>query len=124
MAWIKLSRFNGYPLIERVKLPVRNGYKEAIVYMFHVDWCPHCKKAMPEWTAFKNQYDGLEINGYVIKCIDIDCTNEKSDVKSAMNKYKITSFPTVKLIKEEQTIDFDSKITRTSLGTFVDTMLK
>ena len=98
--------------------------KEAIVYMFHVDWCPHCKKAMPEWTAFKNQYDGLEINGYVIKCIDIDCTNEKSDVKSAMNKYKITSFPTVKLIKEEQTIDFDSKITRTSLGTFVDTMLK
>lgn len=97
--------------------------KEAVVYLFSVDWCPHCKKAKPEWVAFKNQYDGTEINGYVIKCIDVDCTSETSDVKASMNKYNITSFPTIKLIKDDNTVDFDSKITRTTLATFVTTML-
>jgi len=97
--------------------------KEAIVYFFHVDWCPHCKKALPEWNAFVDQYDGKEINGYVIKCISTDCTQESSSVKAAMNKFNISSFPTVKLVKDETTIDFESRITRTSLTSFVDTML-
>jgi thiol-disulfide isomerase/thioredoxin len=97
--------------------------KEANIYFFHVDWCPHCKTALPEWKSFMNQYNGVEINGYVIKCIDIDCTTETSDVKSAMNKFNISSYPTVKLIKDENIIDFDSKITKTSLSSFVNTML-
>jgi thiol-disulfide isomerase/thioredoxin len=97
--------------------------KEAIVYFFHVDWCPHCKTAEPEWNAFKTQYDGKEINGYVIKCNDINCTDEDSNIKYLMNQYKIESFPTIKLVLDDKTIDFDSKITRTSLGSFVNTML-
>jgi len=97
--------------------------KEAIVYFFHVDWCPHCKTAQPEWDAFKTQYDSIEINGYDIKCIDINCTEESSDVKYLMNQYKIESYPTVKLVLDDRTIDFDSKITRTSLTSFVNTML-
>jgi hypothetical protein len=97
--------------------------KEAVVYFFHVDWCPHCKTAQPEWNAFKSQYDGTEINGYVIKCTDIDCTEESSNVKYLMNQYKIESYPTVKLVLDDKTIDFDSKITRTTLTSFVNTML-
>ena len=99
--------------------------KETVVYFFFADWCPHCKRAKPEWEAFKSQYDGTEINGYVIKCVEIDCTSDEpsSDVKSAMNKYGVSSFPTVKLIRDEQTIDFESKITRTTLTSFVNTML-
>ena len=30
---------------------------EIIVYFFHVDWCPHCKTALPEWNKFKNEYN-------------------------------------------------------------------
>jgi len=40
-----------------------------------------------------------------------------------MNKYNVSSFPTVKLISDEETIDFESKITRTTLTSFVNTML-
>lgn len=98
---------------------------ETPMYFFFADWCPHCKRAKPEWDAFKTQYDGTEINGYVIKCIEIDCTSDSpsSDVKAAMNKYDVSSFPTVKLIRDEQTVDFESKITRTTLASFVNTML-
>ena len=91
---------------------------------FHADWCPHCKKAQPEWNTFKSQYDGTTVNGYVIKCVDINCTNEKdSSVTASINEYKIESYPTVKMLKDNQVIEFDSKITNTSLNSFVETML-
>jgi thiol-disulfide isomerase/thioredoxin len=97
--------------------------KEAEVMFFHVDWCPHCKKALPEWNNFKKQYNDKEINGYIIKCIDIDCTNDTSDTVSLMNKFNIESYPTVKLSKDNNVIDFDSKITSNTLEIFVNTML-
>jgi thiol-disulfide isomerase/thioredoxin len=97
--------------------------KEADVMFFHVDWCPHCKKALPEWNNFKKQYDDKEINGYIIKCRDIDCTNESSDVTSLINTYNIESYPTVKLLKDTNTIDFETKITSHTLEQFVNTML-
>jgi len=97
--------------------------KETVIYFFHVDWCPHCKKALPEWNKFISSYDGKEINGYKLKCMDIDCTEENSDVAQFINKYKIDSYPTVKLLRDGNTIDFETKITNTSLEQFVNTML-
>jgi thiol-disulfide isomerase/thioredoxin len=97
--------------------------RDAIVYFFHVDWCPHCKKALPEWKNFVSKYDNKEINGYRIKCKDMDCTNETSDITDLINRYNIDSYPTIKLIKDSTTIDFESKITASSLEKFVNTML-
>ena len=97
--------------------------KEVQIFFFHVDWCPHCKKALPEWTTFKSQYDGQEKNGYVIRCIDLNCTDETADVTQAINRYNIDSYPTVKMLKDEKTIDFDSKITSTTLEQFVNNMI-
>jgi thiol-disulfide isomerase/thioredoxin len=102
---------------------VNRRNKEATVFFFHVDWCPHCKKALPEWNKFKAQNDGKQINGYVVKCVDIDCTNETSDITRSINEYNISSYPTVKMLKENQKIEFDSKITSTALDSFVITML-
>jgi hypothetical protein len=97
--------------------------KETIVYFFHVDWCPHCKKALPEWKKFVSNYDGKEINGYKLKCLSKDCTEETSDITQLINKYKINSYPTVKLIRDGDTVDFESKITSNSLEQFANTML-
>lgn len=97
--------------------------KEVSVIFFHVDWCPHCKKALPEWNNFKKQFNDKEVNGYVVKCTDIDCTDETSDVQNMMNKYSIESYPTVKMIKDNNTIDFDSKISTNTLEHFVNSML-
>jgi thiol-disulfide isomerase/thioredoxin len=98
--------------------------KDAIIYFFHVDWCPHCKTALPEWEAFKNTHDGKVINGYSLKCIDEDCTDEsKPEVSTLINTFKLESFPTVKMVRGDQTIDFDSKVTSTTLGSFANMML-
>jgi hypothetical protein len=97
---------------------------EVIIYMFHVDWCPHCKTALPEWSKFTNKYNGKEINGYVLNCVDVNSTDEKdTQVVAMLNKYSIESFPTIKMIKEGQVIEFDSKITDATLEKFVNTMV-
>ena len=98
---------------------------EVKIYFFHADWCPHCKKAQPEWNAFTTQYDGTEVNGYKIICIDVDCTSDppSEESKSLMKTYSVSSFPTVKLLHNDTIIDFDSKIKTTTLETFINTML-
>lgn len=93
-----------------------------IVYFFYVDWCPHCKTAYPEWVKFKNEFNESEMNGYKVSCVEFNCTDETPDVLSAINEYKIEAFPTVKMLKDNQKIEFDSKITYSALDKFLNTM--
>jgi len=101
----------------------KNRSGETVIYFFHVEWCPHCKKALPEWNNFKSKHNGKEIHGYKLKCVDIDCTNETSEITQYINTYNIDSYPTVKLVRDGTIIDFESKITSSSLEKFVNTML-
>jgi len=117
--------------------------KEAVLYFFFADWCPHCRKAKPEWYAFKNEYDKEDklVNGYRVVCKGIDCTkdihqdagteegpecdDQCKNVKKLVAQYQIDSYPTVKLIDSNgEIIDFDSKISKNTLEQFVHTMLK
>lgn len=96
---------------------------EVIIYFFNVDWCPHCKTAKPEWEKFAKLYNGKEKGEYVIKCVDYNCTDENAEVTKVINKYNIESYPTIKMLKDNQVIEFDSKITEYTLEQFVNTMV-
>ena len=96
---------------------------EVMIYFFNVDWCPHCKTAKPEWDKFAKIYHGKEQGAYVIKCVNYNCTDENAEVIRMINKYNIESYPTVKMLKDNQTIEFDSKITEYTLEQFVNTMV-
>jgi len=96
----------------------------TVVYFFHADWCPHCKKAEPEWESFKQSTDGKSINGYKVSCVNINCTNEDdSKTSEYINKFNIDSYPTIKMVKDGKTIDFESRITTSSLDSFLNSML-
>jgi len=96
--------------------------KEANIYFFFVDWCPHCKTALPDWIKFKNQYDGKEVNGHTVNCIDMNCTDENEDIEQAIQEYKIEGYPTIKMNKDNKIVDFDSKISYGTLEKFVTMM--
>jgi thiol-disulfide isomerase/thioredoxin len=97
----------------------------AEILFFYADWCPHCTAAKPEWEAFKASVDGHTIDGYTVKCVDVNCTDsDNAAVATSMQKYEVEHFPTVKLMKNGDVIDFDSKISEASLGTFINTILK
>ena len=97
--------------------------QEAEVLFFYANWCPHCKAAKPHWNEVKNEYDGKTINGYTLNFTDIDCTEETPDVKNATDEYDIEGYPTIKLIKDGQVIDYDAKPTKDTLEKFITTVL-
>jgi thiol-disulfide isomerase/thioredoxin len=101
-------------------VPNTNTRKDtAEIYFFSVDWCPHCKTAKPIWNQFKEKYNNTVVNNYLIKCNDVPCTDEDDpNIASAIAKYKIDSYPTIKMVIDSKQYDFDAKITYSTLVEF------
>jgi len=104
--------------------PNNTGSGEAVIYFFFADWCPHCTKAKPEWTAFANEYDGKLINGIKLRCSMVDCSDpDVPDVAATIDKYGVNSYPTIKLEYNDKVYDFDASVTRDHLDKFVETVI-
>jgi thiol-disulfide isomerase/thioredoxin len=97
--------------------------KDAEIMFFYVDWCPHCKTAKPAWNDVKSEYENKTINGYKVIFTEINCTEETAEVESLMNKYNIEGFPTIKLLKDGQVVEYDAKPTKDTLTQFLNTVL-
>jgi thiol-disulfide isomerase/thioredoxin len=96
---------------------------ECELLLFTANWCPICKRAAPEWEQVKLEYKGKTVNGYTIVFTDVDCTNESPNVTKLMDQYKIEGFPTIKLIKNGQVVEFDAKVTKANLEQFINTAI-
>jgi thiol-disulfide isomerase/thioredoxin len=84
---------------------------------FYTTWCPYCKKSMVEWNKFKGEWNHRKYDGYEMVFREIDCdTNE-----ALANKYKVETYPTIKMIKDNSIIDFDAKPTVDTLTQFLNT---
>lgn len=94
---------------------------EATVLFFFADWCPHCKKAKPEWDQFMTEYNGKVVNDYEINCQAVDCTATEPDAKTAalISEYKIESYPTIIMLVNDNKIDYDAKVSRSGLEQLV-----
>lgn len=98
---------------------------DAELLIFTVDWCPYCKKAMPVWKKFKEEYDGKTINGYNLNFRTINCTDENdAEVKDMLNKYSVDGYPTIKLLKDGDAITYDAKPEFNTLQQFLQTVLE
>ena len=102
---------------------VDDSNKVANLILFYVDWCPHCNTAKPEWDALKDEYEGKKINGYSIVFTEYNCTNETAEIEEVMNKYSIEGYPTIKLVKDNQIIEYDAKPTKSTIEQFLNTVL-
>jgi len=97
--------------------------KTATLMLFYVDWCPHCKTAKPEWNDLKEQYDNKQINGYTLLFDEYNCTNESNEIHDLIKKYNIEGYPTIKLLKDNEVIEYDAKPTKETLEKFLTTVL-
>jgi thiol-disulfide isomerase/thioredoxin len=91
------------------------------LHLFHVDWCPHCKTAIPKWDAIKSEFENQLVNGYTVKFTDINCTDDDDEnVSNILNKYNIDSFPTIIMLKENGEVStFDAAVSEKSLTSFI-----
>ena len=97
--------------------------KTAELLFFYTDWCPHCKTAKPVWEDIKAEYQTKRINGYKVIFTDVNCTNDSADVEQMMDKYKVEGYPTIKLLKDGQVIEYDAKPSKDTLVQFLNTVL-
>lgn len=101
-----------------------NKGDNAIMF-FSAEWCPHCTKAKTPWDTMKSKYHNEYVNGYKIKFVKHDMTDtDDTNVKDLMNQYNIEGFPTIKMKHGQDIIDFDAKITETSLEQFIQNVTR
>ena len=93
--------------------------KVADLYYFYTTWCPFCKKARPEWDAIKEEYKNEKVNGWSINFIEIDC-EEQDEVAG---KFGVDEYPTIKLIRNNQIVQYDARPNRDTLVEFLNKML-
>ena len=103
--------------------PTKTSDSDAELIFFFANWCPHCKEAKPQWEEIKKEYNGKTVNGYNIIFTEIDCSNESDEVKQFTKQYDIEGYPTIKLVKDEQIIDYDAKPDKSTIEKFINTMV-
>jgi thiol-disulfide isomerase/thioredoxin len=91
----------------------------AILYLFHTEWCPHCKKAMPEWNAVKRDLRDGEVNGVKVVFREVDCD---ADEETAA-RFGVESYPTIKLVRGNRITELDAKPTVASINSFLSDTL-
>jgi thiol-disulfide isomerase/thioredoxin len=99
-----------------------NGHTAELLFFF-ADWCPHCKTAKPIWNDLKVEYENKTINGYKIIFTDINCSEESAEVEKLMNQYKVEGYPTIKLLKDDQIIEYDAKPSKEIIVKFLNSAL-
>jgi endoplasmic reticulum resident protein 44 len=90
---------------------------EIDIYYFFTEWCPYCKKARPIWDNLKEQYNEKLFNGKTLNFKEVDC--EKNEQMA--DRFNIEGYPTIKLVKGNQVVDYDAKPDAESLKEFLQT---
>ena len=102
--------------------PTGGGHDAELLFFF-ADWCPHCKAAKPIWNDVKAEYETKTINGYRVIFTEIDCSQDSPEVEKMVNQYNVEGYPTLKLVKDGQVIEYDAKVTHETLSKFLNTVL-
>ncbi len=97
----------------------KTGTSTADIYFFYTEWCPHCKTAKPIWADFKSQMSGKLVNGVTLNFFEVDCDKDTA----TSDKFNVKGFPTIKLMKGNQIIEYDAKPSTVNLIEFVNTSL-
>lgn len=119
--------YNTYvsPMVNKEFIPndefpqTNDSEEEVIIYIFTVNWCPHSKNAIPVWQELKEKYNDKKYNNYLLRFIEVD-GEENAELA---DQYKVEGFPTIKMVKNGQVIEYDAKPTNEHLEEFLNTTL-
>jgi len=95
-----------------------NKQDEILILYFYTEWCPYCKRSMPEITRFEEHIKGENASAnYNITLTKIDCDKQTT----IADKYKIEAYPSIKLIYKNKVYDYDARPNKANLIQFMET---
>ena len=97
----------------------KQGLESVDMYFFYTEWCPHCKTAKPIWYDFKKEMEGKNVKGIKLNFYEVDCDKDSE----TSDKFNVKGFPTIKMMKGNQLIEYDAKPSKATLHEFVRTSL-
>lgn len=81
----------------------------STILLFSAEWCPHCKKARPNWDEFQSNLPE-KVNGYTVKPYIVDCTDDQNNTsKKMMDKFDVSGFPTIILLKDVMDVSLEGQ---------------
>ena len=87
-----------------------------VLYLFYVDWCPHCKTAKPKVNELKKELNNKKINK---KHVDVELVNCEEN-KELAKQFNVRAYPTVYLVVGEEKVEFNKAVTKENLKEFLN----
>ena len=87
---------------ENFSSKLENKDKASFV-MFYADWCPHCQNAKPIVNDLQEEVSNDNQLKKNVEIIKVNCEEEKE----LANKYQISGYPTFKLIKDSEVVEYE-----------------
>jgi len=105
--------------VENKEILTGQPSQEVVLYFFYTTWCPHCKAAKPEWQKLKSEYENNPFNNTTIIFREVDCDKEEN----VADEFKVEGYPTIKMVKDGEIIEYDAKPKYDTLIQFLNSTL-
>ncbi len=92
---------------------------DVVIVLFYVDWCPHCVSTKPEWNKLVNKMNNQKVNGNNVNVVACNAEGSTAE-KEFANENNIEGYPTIKLIKENDVVDYNGARNVEALEDFIN----
>jgi thiol-disulfide isomerase/thioredoxin len=109
--WI-ISKFN--------KKEGFDGEPQNVLYMFYVDWCPHCTSAKPEIERLKKNMENESIENQKVEVRMVNAEKEEA----LASKFNVKGYPTIIFVKQGKKYTYEGERTADAIKAFMASHLK
>ena len=94
--------------------------RPVVLYLFYVDWCPHCKTAKPQLSKLEKDLakNNNKVNGKTVEVRQVNCEGSDEE-KELAKEHKVNAYPTVVLHNQGENIEYNQGVSAEGLHGFL-----